>query len=64
MPEPLFLSGTQFAMNDTSYAVGLQTGRLRSIMVRCACGSLVRSLSFSQKNLISSALPEAKFPFG
>jgi len=49
MPEPLFLSGTQFAMNDTSYAVGLQTGRLRPIMARFACGSMVISFLFHKK---------------
>jgi hypothetical protein len=56
-------------VSDLSYAVGLQTGRLSTVMAGFACGSMVLFCLFSQKihkvifcekDLVSSTLPEAK----
>jgi hypothetical protein len=37
-------------VNDTSYAVGLQIGRLRTVMAGFACGSMVLFSFFVKKD--------------
>jgi len=59
-------------VNNTTYAVNIQTSRLVSMEARFACGSMVLLFSFSQKSctlcnffvkrMVGSALPQAKFP--